>query len=280
MNRWWRSYLRPGRNGWGSRYGWTHFCTRNCRPGHPRSHGPYFRACRPCNRRPGDDWPSGGLGGNCRCGWRRGDYDPRLLPGLGNDSPWRRWWRRSNTLTWLHTQVWTNLSWRTLTRRSLARGSLGNLGLGRGCSGGGDSRRCSRPGSGRRHAHGGTLSSGGHRGGGGDWMSRNRRSRGLGLNRCRHGRPLSRGRSFIFTLLNCLEHIARLGDARPVDLLFRLAGVYPSRPSAVFAATLKVLAHPFCFIFFERAGMRLLLGHADVRQGVKNRSALHFQLAR
>ena len=183
-------------------------------------------------------------------------------------------------MTWLHTQVWTNLSWRTLTGRSLARGSLGNRGLAMGGAGGG-CRRCSRsrPRSGRRHAHGGTLSRAGHRGGGGDWMSWNRRPRGLGLNRCRHGRPLSHGRSFILTLLNCLQHIARLGNARPVDLLLRLAGVYPSRPSAVLAATLKVQAHPFCFIFFERAGMRLLLGHADVRQGVKNRSALHFQLA-
>jgi hypothetical protein len=110
-------------------------------------------------------------------------------------------------------------------------------------------------------------------------MDRNRRLDGLGRDRRRHGRPLSHRRSFILTLLNCLEHIARLGYARPVDLLLRLGGVYPSRPSAVLAATLKVLAHPFCFIFFERAGVRLLLGHADVRQGVKDRPAFHFQLA-
>jgi hypothetical protein len=109
-----------------------------------------------------------------------------------------------------------------------------------------------------------------------DW---NRRPGSLGLNRRRRGRPLSDGRSFILTLLNCLEHIAGLGHARPVDLLLRLAGVYPSRPSAVLAATLKVLAHPFCFIFFERAGVGFFLGHADVGQGVKDRPALHFQLA-
>jgi len=109
-----------------------------------------------------------------------------------------------------------------------------------------------------------------------DW---NRRLGGLGRDRRWNGRPLSYRRSFILTLLNCLEHIAGLGHARPVDLLLRLAGVHPSRPSAVLAATLKVLAHPFCFIFFERAGVGLLLGHADVGQGVKDRPALHFQLA-
>jgi hypothetical protein len=184
-------------------------------------------------------------------------------------------------LTWLHTQAWTNLSWRTLTGRSLTRGSLGNLGVARGCSGGGACRRCARSRTRHRgrHTHRRTRPRAGHRRGGSYWMDRNRRPGGLGRNRCRRGRPLSHGRSFILTLLNCLEHIARFGNARPVDLLLRLAGVYPSRPSAVLAATLKVLAHPFCFIFFERAGMRLLLGHADVRQGVKNRSALHFQLA-
>jgi hypothetical protein len=51
------------------------------------------------------------------------------------------------------------------------------------------------------------------------------------------------------------------------------------RPSAVFAASLKVLPHPFIFNFFERTGVGLLLGHADVRQGIQDRPALDFQLA-
>jgi hypothetical protein len=42
---------------------------------------------------------------------------------------------------------------------------------------------------------------------------------------------------------------------------------------------LEVLPYPLSFIFFEGAGVRLFLDHADVRQGVKDRPALHFQLA-
>jgi hypothetical protein len=182
----------------------------------------------------------------------------------------------------LPTQVWTDLSWGTLTGRNLAGGRLRNRGLARGCAGGDACRRCTRSRTrrhGRRRTDGRALSRTGHRGGGSYWMYWNRRPGGLGLNRRRNSRPLSDGRCFILTLLNCLEHIARFGHARPVDLLLRLAAFCPRRPSAVLAATLEVLAHPFCFIFFERAGMRLLLGHADVRQGIKDRPALHFQLA-
>ena len=53
----------------------------------------------------------------------------------------------------------------------------------------------------------------------------------------------------------------------------------PWRPGTVLPATLEVLAYPLGFIFFQRAGVRLLLGHADSRQSVKDRPALYFQLA-
>ncbi len=101
----------------------------------------------------------------------------------------------------------------------------------------------------------------------------------LGLRRLRSMRPLGYGRRFVFPLLDCLEHIAGFRYARPVDLLLRLAAFYLGGPGTVFpATTLKVLAHPLGFVFFERAGVRLLLGHADGRQGVKDRPALNFKL--
>ena len=99
----------------------------------------------------------------------------------------------------------------------------------------------------------------------------------LGLGR-RNGRPLGYGRSFIFSLLDRLEHIARLGDSRPVDLLLGLA-LYLSRAGAVLTAPLKVLTYPFCFIAFQRAGVCLLFSHTYGCQGVKDRPALYFELA-
>jgi hypothetical protein len=61
--------------------------------------------------------------------------------------------------------------------------------------------------------------------------------------------------------------------------LLGLGVLYPGRTGAVSSGALKVLAHPLCFVFFERAGVRLFLGHADGRQGVKDRPALYFQFA-
>jgi hypothetical protein len=84
---------------------------------------------------------------------------------------------------------------------------------------------------------------------------------------------------FIFSLLDCFEHIAGLGDPRPIDLLLRLA-LYLRCAGAVFAAAaVKVLADPLCFVAFQRARVCLLFSHTDVRQGVKDRPALYFQLA-
>ncbi len=101
----------------------------------------------------------------------------------------------------------------------------------------------------------------------------------LGLGWRGNGRPLGYGRSFIFSLLDCLEHIARLGDARPVDLLLWF-GLYPrGGPGTVLPATLKVLTYPLCFIAFQRAGVCLLFSHTYSCQGVKNRPALYFELA-
>jgi hypothetical protein len=91
---------------------------------------------------------------------------------------------------------------------------------------------------------------------------------------------LGYGRSFVLTLLNGLEHVAGLRNPRPVNLLFWLVVCSLLGPGTVSTAgTLEVLAHTLGFIFFKRAGMRLLLGHADSRQGVKDGPALYFQLA-
>ncbi len=107
------------------------------------------------------------------------------------------------------------------------------------------------------------------------------RSSGLGclrLSRRRDRRPLGHGGSFIFSLLDCLEHIARLGDSRPVDLLLWLA-VYLGSTGAVLPATLKVLTYPLCFIAFQRTGVCLLFSHTYGGQGVKDRPALYFEFA-
>jgi hypothetical protein len=96
----------------------------------------------------------------------------------------------------------------------------------------------------------------------------------------RGGRTLGYGRSFVLTLLNGLEHVAGLRNPRPVNLLFWLVVCSLLSPGTVSAAgTLEVLAHTLGFIFFERTGVRLLLGHADSCQGIQDRPALYFQLA-
>jgi hypothetical protein len=102
----------------------------------------------------------------------------------------------------------------------------------------------------------------------------------LRLSVLRGGWTLGYGRSFVLTLLNGLKHVAWLGDPRPVNLLFRLVVYSLRRPGTVPAAgSLEVLAHTLGFVFFERTGVRLLLGHADSRQRVKDGPALDFQLA-
>jgi hypothetical protein len=100
------------------------------------------------------------------------------------------------------------------------------------------------------------------------------------LSGLRGGWTLGYGRSFVLTLLNGLKHVAGLRNPRPINLLFRLVVYSLRRPGTVPAAgTLEMLAYPLGFVFFERAGVRFLLGHADSRQSVKDRPALYFQLA-
>jgi hypothetical protein len=91
--------------------------------------------------------------------------------------------------------------------------------------------------------------------------------------------PLGYSRSFVLPLLYGLEHVSWLRYARPVDFLFRLRAVGARCAAAVPATTLKMLAYPLCFILFERAGVGLLLDHANSRQRVQDRPALHFQFA-
>jgi hypothetical protein len=81
--------------------------------------------------------------------------------------------------------------------------------------------------------------------------------------------------------LNGFEHIAGLRHPRPVNLLLRFViCLCRTRTVSAAAAAVDVLAHTFRFVALQRTGVRLLLGHANVRQGVKNRPALYFQLAR
>lgn len=101
----------------------------------------------------------------------------------------------------------------------------------------------------------------------------------LGLRRWRRNRrSLGYGRGFIFSLLDRLEHVAWLGDSRPIDPLLRLV-VYLGSAGAILPATLKMLTYPFRFIAFQRAGVCLLFSHTYGCQGVKDRPALYFELA-
>jgi hypothetical protein len=44
-----------------------------------------------------------------------------------------------------------------------------------------------------------------------------------------------------------------------------------------FSRASDIDSHFFCFVLLQRTGMRLLLCHSDMLQGVENRFALHFQ---
>ncbi len=88
-------------------------------------------------------------------------------------------------------------------------------------------------------------------------------------------------RSFLrrLPLLNRLQNIARLGDARPVDdrLGLRRRSLRSGRSGT--RALVEILADALRLIFFQRAGVRLPLGHADFRQRVENLPALYFEFA-
>jgi hypothetical protein len=172
----------------------------------------------------------------------------------------------------LPTKVRPGLAWSRLKRRGVAGGS-GNV---RGCAG----WRSSRYRAGHyRTGHGRGWSYAGRRGSRSGYRLGWSGGPGcLRLSRWLNGRPLGHSRSIIFSLLNCLQHVAGLGYARPIDLLLWLA-LYLRGAGAILSATVKVLAYPFCFIAFQRTGVCFLFGHTNVRQGVKDRPALHFQLA-
>jgi hypothetical protein len=88
-----------------------------------------------------------------------------------------------------------------------------------------------------------------------------------------------RGRLF-FSLLDGLEHVAGLGDARPVDLRLGRSIVAASCARSTGPAALKVRAHTLGFIELKRTGVRLLLGHTCDIEYVENSFALDFQFTR
>jgi hypothetical protein len=77
-----------------------------------------------------------------------------------------------------------------------------------------------------------------------------------------------------------LEHIARLGDVREVnlglDFVSFAAGTRPGGRGLSFSGA-EVSPHLFRFVFLDRTGVRLLLRDSDCDQDVKNRLALDFQ---
>ena len=94
--------------------------------------------------------------------------------------------------------------------------------------------------------------------------SRGRRNDGLGWRRCRRARWRSRLRD---ALGDRFQHIARLGNVREVDLrleLIRRSGkrAHPARRGWRLLG--KILLDALGFVVLNRAGVRLLLGDADL----------------
>jgi hypothetical protein len=189
------------------------FYARNCRLGHAgrsRRRAHFYAG----ERRPGDDGSCRRLARDRRGSRGRSHHDPRLLPGLGDNSS-RSGRRRCRTALTLPTQVWPQLTRRTLAGRTLARDILWGQRRARCTRGRAGERRTAgrtrntRTRSGRRErSHGRRL--GCPRGRRGHRMDWNRGLGRLGLNRLRNGRPLGYGRSFIFSLLDRLEDVAWL----------------------------------------------------------------------
>ncbi len=92
--------------------------------------------------------------------------------------------------------------------------------------------------------------------------------------------PRWRSRLF-FSLLDRLEHVARFGHARPVNLRLGrsiVVGAIGTRTAR--SSALKMCAHTLGFIELKRTGVCLLLGNAYVIEHVEDRLALHFQFTR
>lgn len=77
------------------------------------------------------------------------------------------------------------------------------------------------------------------------------------------------------------EHIAGFRDLRQIDLRLEFVLLWGAAPARRFLGPmlLDVLAHQDRFKIFNRTGMRLLLGHAHLRQCIENGLALYFQLS-
>ena len=186
------------------------------------------------------------------------------------------------------------------------RSSGRTRGNGRSLRGGGHDGPCGTRCSGRRsYNHGGSRTGlrndparsglrvsnggcGGHRrigsGRRGRW-SRRRSDDGPGRRRRddgwrRDGSRRNDMRDFLMPALkDRLGGIARLGNARPVDLWPGLCFVAGSAGGRTTTPE-DIGAHTLGLIPLDRAGMRLLFGHADCRQSIENLFALDLQLAR
>ena len=89
-----------------------------------------------------------------------------------------------------------------------------------------------------------------------------------------------RGGGFLLLLLqDGLQHIARFGDVRQIDLgLGRSFGARSARCSGL--AALQICAHTISLVILKRAGVRFLLGDSYSIENIKNRLALDFQFTR
>jgi hypothetical protein len=81
---------------------------------------------------------------------------------------------------------------------------------------------------------------------------------------------------------NGFEHISGPGDVRKIDLGFDL--FFAARRAdglrggtLCFGVGAEVGSYSFCFVFFQRTRMGLLLGHPDCLQCIEDSLALDFQ---
>lgn len=85
-------------------------------------------------------------------------------------------------------------------------------------------------------------------------------------------------------LTNGIQHIARAGDMREINLGFDLVGRGATSAGClelgmVAIPGLQISAHLFGFMLFERTGMGFLLDDSDVRERIENTFAFYFQLS-
>jgi len=88
---------------------------------------------------------------------------------------------------------------------------------------------------------------------------------------------LALGCYLLVPALDRLKDIARLGDARPINLGFGLALHFVRAAGRTPPPTLKVDAYAFRFVCLERTGVGLLLRNAYCCQNVQNFPTLDFQ---